>query len=119
MLGEEAACRYLKKKGWRMIAKNVRMGRDELDILAVSPDEQTLAIIEVRSTANEKRKPELTITKKKRTAMLRVAKKLLGLAKKHDCELRVDIVSVVLKAKNHHIVHFENAIPIGRPRKSL
>ncbi|HIO53070.1 MAG TPA: endonuclease, partial [Phycisphaerales bacterium] len=72
--GEKVAHSYLRKAGWRCIAKNVRFGKDELDILAMTPDERTLVIVEVRSTAIEHKKPEHTIDRAKRTTMLRIAK---------------------------------------------
>lgn len=111
--GERAARKYLKRKGWRLVATNLHLGHDELDILAVSRDETILAIIEVRSTVDARKKPERTITAKKRATMLRVARKLRGLAKKHDCELRVDIVAVQLADATPTIVHFEGVFPLG------
>jgi putative endonuclease len=45
--GEEAAARYIERLGWRVVARNVRVGRGELDIVAIDGDE--LVIVEVRS----------------------------------------------------------------------
>lgn len=90
-----------------MVAKNLHFGCDELDILAISPDEKVLAIVEVRSTMNESKMPERSISKKKRFAMLRVAKRLLATAKKHSCELRVDVIAVRLKDEKPSISHYE------------
>ena len=48
--GEEAACRYLTSLGWRVVARNVRIGRDEIDILALDAGPpKTLVLVEVRS----------------------------------------------------------------------
>ena len=48
--GEEAAARYLATLGWRVIARNVTVGRDEIDVLAVDPGPpKTLVVVEVRS----------------------------------------------------------------------
>ena len=48
--GEEAAARYLATLGWRVVARNVKVGRDEIDILAVDPGvPKTLVVVEVRS----------------------------------------------------------------------
>ncbi|MBQ3575222.1 MAG: YraN family protein, partial [Clostridia bacterium] len=33
-IGEQAACDYLSGRGWNIIARNVRMGRNEIDIIA-------------------------------------------------------------------------------------
>ena len=46
--GEAAA--YLESLGWRSIARNLRLDRDEIDILAVDPGPpRTLVVVEVRS----------------------------------------------------------------------
>ena len=36
--GERLARTYLKKRGWKILATNLRFGQDELDILALSSD---------------------------------------------------------------------------------
>jgi Holliday junction resolvase-like predicted endonuclease len=105
--GEATARRYLKRLGWRLIAKNLCFGNDELDILAVSPCEKILAIVEVRTTEDALKKPESTLTKKKRTAMLRVAKRLNSTAIKHSCELRVDLIAVRINGHKPTISHYE------------
>ncbi|MDR1915988.1 MAG: YraN family protein [Synergistaceae bacterium] len=46
-MGEEIASEYLKKLGWRILDRNIRIGRGELDIAAMDGDE--LVIVEVRS----------------------------------------------------------------------
>ena len=48
--GEEAAAAYLVALGWHVVARNVKVGRDEVDILAVEPGPpKTLVVVEVRS----------------------------------------------------------------------
>ncbi len=47
---EEAAVRHLFRLGWTILARNVRVGRSELDIVARDPSEPgVLVIMEVRS----------------------------------------------------------------------
>ena len=93
-----------------MVTKNLHLGHDELDILAMTPDEQTLVIVEVRSTMLASRNPERTITKKKRAAMLRVGQKLLGSANKHHCSLRVDVVATQLASSHPIFTHYEGVL---------
>ncbi len=114
--GEKLALRYLKKKGWRCVGKNIRIGNDELDILAVSSDDKTLAIVEVRSTTQNNRMPEHTIGWKKRSAMLRVAKQMKYEAAKNRCTLRVDVITVRLSGPEPIIEHFENVLPLSRAK---
>jgi putative endonuclease len=47
---EDAAAGYLRSQGWSIIGRNVRVGRDELDIVAIEPGQAAcLVIVEVRS----------------------------------------------------------------------
>lgn len=41
---------HLEELGWRVMARNVRLGRDEIDAIAVDPGPpRTLVVVEVRS----------------------------------------------------------------------
>ncbi|HJO15685.1 MAG TPA: YraN family protein [Phycisphaerales bacterium] len=53
--GERAVARYLRWRGWRVLARNHRVGHDELDVIAVHPTKRVLAIVEVKSTATKQR----------------------------------------------------------------
>lgn len=39
---------YLESLGWQILGRNVRVGRAELDILAIDPTPPTLVVVEVR-----------------------------------------------------------------------
>lgn len=45
--GEERAARYLKRRGYRVLERNLRAGRGEIDIVARKSD--LLAFVEVKS----------------------------------------------------------------------
>jgi putative endonuclease len=49
---EEVAAQYLTGLGWRILARNVRLGRDEVDLLAFEPAQPsrpaTVVVVEVR-----------------------------------------------------------------------
>ena len=67
--GEQAACEYLLKKGWKILDRNVRRGRGEIDIIARKW--KTIAFIEVkrRSSLNYGRPAEaVNAEKQKRIA---------------------------------------------------
>ena len=49
-LAEDAAAVHLAGLGWQVVARNLRSGRDEIDILAVDPGPpEQLVAVEVRS----------------------------------------------------------------------
>lgn len=48
--GEAAVAAYLAELGWTCVARNVMVGRDEIDLLCVDPGPpETLVSVEVRS----------------------------------------------------------------------
>jgi putative endonuclease len=50
---EEAAARYVARLGWAIVDRNVKVGRDEIDIVAVDPGPPAeLVCVEVRSASS-------------------------------------------------------------------
>ena len=70
---EAAAERYLADRGWHVLARHVRVGRDELDIVAVDPGPPaSLVIVEVRWRARRDfGLPEETVDGRKRARLHR------------------------------------------------
>lgn len=72
-LGENLACKFLKKKGYKIIERNHRQKWGELDIITIASD-KTLVFVEVKTmnilekNTNERLTPEdqLTFTKLKK-----------------------------------------------------
>lgn len=48
--GEDAACAHLVRKGWRIVERNLRRGRNEIDIIARRRG--VLAFIEVKTRSS-------------------------------------------------------------------
>ena len=110
--GEKIARAYLKNKGWKIISTNVRTGKGEIDVIALSPSQEILAVVEVRTTANIVGNPEATISQKKRRAMKLAAMRFKNEALKHNCELRIDVITVRLLASERKIRHYKGVIQI-------
>ena len=93
---EEAAARYLIKAGWRLLGRNVRVGRGELDIVARRGP--VLAIVEVKARrTNTCGAPEDAVGAAKRRQVARLAELWLAArpwALKGIDEVRFDIVAV-------------------------
>ena len=70
--GEDLAVQYLQQKGYRIIRRNYRIGRAEIDIIALDQDD--LVLIEVKSIRTNRFGPgEEHITSRKKTMLIRAA----------------------------------------------
>lgn len=93
---------HLRAAGWTILARNVRVGRHEVDLVAVDPGPpRTLAVVEVRWRADRSfGLPEETIDHRKRTRVRAAAHGLLDLGHLPDgralprLPLRFDLVVV-------------------------
>jgi putative endonuclease len=59
-----------------VLGRNVRLGHDEIDVVAFDPLDRVVAFVEVKTRARgERYRPELNMTSKKRSRMLRAARR--------------------------------------------
>ena len=99
---EDAVARALVAAGWTMLGRNVRVGRDELDIVAVDPvPPLALVVVEVRRRGRRDfGLAEETLDWRKRRALrramatLREAGRLPDGAPLPDHQWRFDLVAV-------------------------
>lgn len=109
--GEKVAARMLKKKGYRILGKRVRIGKhDELDIVARDRDE--LVFIEVKTRApSPTGRPMDAVDANKQRMLSRAAATYLGRLKAKPKCFRFDVVEIVgqLGDKNPKITHIESA----------
>jgi len=93
--GEEQAERFLKKLGWRILGRRVRVGRrDELDLIV--RDRDTLVFVEVRTRAGEDYgRPVDTIHRAKRAALSRAAIRYMTKLRAKPDFFRFDVVEVI------------------------
>ena len=72
--GEDAACAYLESKGYIIAARNVRLGRSEIDIVADIEAENATAIVEVKlRRAGTLKRPGAAVTKEKQAKIASAA----------------------------------------------
>ena len=109
--GEAAAAEFLEQKGWRIVERNWRAGRAEIDLIAWV-HEKLLVFVEVKTRSSADMGfggPEAAIDAKKQAMLLRAA----GLYMEsidYDWEIRFDVVAVILKRdKVLEIRHLEDA----------
>jgi len=107
--GEDAAVKYLKKQGLKILERNVRIPGGEIDIIA--RDRQFLVFVEVKtSTQTAFGNPENWVTPRKQKQLGRLAAAYLQRQKFEDQDCRFDVVGVRIFNGNKPVVtHLENA----------
>ncbi len=105
--GEERACAYLKKKGYKLLHKNWRKGVYELDCVCKQAD--TLVFVEVKTRKNRKfGNPSEFVDYRKQKTLMRAASEYLSQFDLWETPCRFDIVEVIVE-DNGEIIHMENA----------
>ncbi|MFB9120552.1 YraN family protein [Bergeyella porcorum] len=105
---EQCAVEYLESKGYRIVAKNFRYQKAEIDIIAEY--ENLLIIIEVKARANNLFiEPYEAVDKRKIKLIVSAADAFLR-ENPYENEVRFDIVSIIRGEGNQlKIQHIENA----------
>jgi putative endonuclease len=93
--GEAAAARWLRRRGYRILDRNVSCGDDELDIVALDPDGVTIAIVEVKTRASAHPPPEASVGRTKQYRLARCAAKLSQRRRYQRCPMRFDVIAVI------------------------
>jgi putative endonuclease len=90
---EEAAYRFLREQGYRMVARNYRRQFGEIDLIGW--DGEFLAFIEVKYRSGSSRGlPVEAVHQKKQRQICRLAREYRIRHKLHDINFRFDIVSI-------------------------
>ena len=116
-LGENLACEYLVKKGYKIIDCNFRQKWGELDIIAKAPD-KTLVFVEVKTLqqaqarqAEDSLQPEDQLTKSKLQKLKRTASLYAGHNSKlikDDKGWQIDLIALTIKEEKCVIRYYEN-----------
>lgn len=115
--GESLACRFLRRQGYTIVARQDRTRLGEIDIIAVQ--KRTIVFVEVKTrTAEEKGTPTEAVNTEKQERLTRAA---LSYMRHHDllgnCAARFDVIAIVWpngQAKPT-LTHIENAFePTGQ-----
>ena len=107
-LAEELAESFLVQKNYKILAKNFRYQKAEIDIIAEF--ENQIVIVEVKARATDAfMLPQEAINKKKIRLIVSAANEFLE-TNNIDLETRFDIISVLPNEKGKlEITHIENA----------
>lgn len=113
--GEKEAEKLLKKKGYVILARNWRKGRDEIDIICL--DKKAVVFVEVRT----RKKGALvsgydSIDQRKRAALKRVCRAYFAKMKPKPITLRFDVVEIEHEeGEIEDCRHFENVPLFDKP----
>jgi putative endonuclease len=104
--GENTACKYIKKNGYKLLEKNFRTKFGEIDLIGI--DKDTICFIEVKArSSSDYGSPQEFVTKRKQERLWKTASIYID---KNTPELenyRFDVISVDLE--NEEIQLFKNA----------
>jgi putative endonuclease len=106
--GERAAEKYLKRNGYRIVARNFRAAGAEIDIVAM--DGETLVFVEVKTRrSRDAGAPEEAVDERKQSRMRRAAEAFSARYRVGEKDLRFDIVAVDAAGKRMGIELLRNA----------
>ncbi|HEY7529310.1 MAG TPA: YraN family protein [Gemmatimonadota bacterium] len=106
--GEDAAARYLHSLGYRIRARNVRIGRAELDLVAVRGGGVVFCEVKTRRGAGMG-VPEEAVTHAKQRRIVRAAEGWLA-RRRWTGQVRFDVISITVEAGGRLALrHLEDA----------
>jgi putative endonuclease len=106
-LGEDYAVEYLQKKAYKILKRNWRFGKLEIDIIALDGD--TLVFVEVKTRSTDYLvEPELTLTLKQQRFLIRAANAFIDM-NSYDTEARFDLISIVVHPEGFELKHIDEA----------
>jgi putative endonuclease len=107
--GERAAARYLKRRGYKILARGDRLAPGELDLVAL--DRKTIVFVEVKTRRSaEAGHPAEAVSPAKQRRLTRLGVTFLKRYGLLEHSARFDVVAVIWpEAERPTIEHFENA----------
>lgn len=108
--GEQAAVKALKKKHYRVMARNLRNRFGEIDIVALTPDRKTVVIIEVKTAEAPNALPEARVDHHKQRRLTALAAQAVRRYKLQNKPIRFDVIAVNLPPDAEPLIrHYEAA----------
>ena len=116
-LGEKAALKQLKAKGYKPLVENYRGKHGEIDL--VMRDGECLVFIEVKTRSSEEwTRPSRAVDQGKRMRLTKTALQYLREINRPKIAVRFDIVEVLVDGDAiREIRHLENAFPMEKGRR--
>jgi putative endonuclease len=108
-IGEKKIQDFLTKKGFIILEKNYRFGKKEIDIIALSP-ENDLVFVEVKyRKTNFDESPAFSVNKKKQHNIISVAHHYIQTSNVRFRDIRFDIATIIDLGHTVKLNYLENA----------
>lgn len=106
--GERLVERFLRKRGYKVLARNYRCPRGEIDLITL--DGQTVVFVEVKTRQNTSlAEPEESVRLGKQRRLTQIARHWLKQHGGRDRRCRFDVVAVKLGPGEPVLRHFHDA----------
>lgn len=108
--GESMVVAQLEAQGWKIITRNFRRLKVEIDIIAIDNDYNELVFIEVktRKRLHKDTPPEISVTPNKIKNLTKCAEAFLAEFPQFDMPVRFDVFALTL-LPNLEIKHWQDA----------
>jgi len=112
--GEDLAAKWLEERGYRILDRNYRFGREEIDLVCFQPNEANdggqIVVVEVKARSGTGYgAPEASVDHAKQKAILRVTEAYLHERRLMPSPVRFDVIAIVFGAGEPEVEHFEYA----------
>ena len=108
-LGERVAAQWLEQHGYRVIARNVRADRVELDLIATQG--RTVVIVEVKTRASQRHgSPAEAVDSRKQARLARgAAVWIRAQPRLRRCRVRFDVIACTVRGGEWTVEHWPDA----------
>jgi len=95
--GEQLAVDYLVQKGYRIVERNYRFQRNEIDIIALNRN--IFCFVEVKTRlSSAKGHPAEAVTPQKQREIVKAAQAFLALSGDMETDCRFDVVAILVQS---------------------
>lgn len=105
--GEDKASIFLSDAGYKILVRNYRFKRSEIDLICKHEGIMIFVEVKLRSS-NAYGEPESFVTENQQTSIIRAAEHFIDEAQWQG-EIRFDVISILQKGERIELVHFKDA----------
>ena len=106
-LGEEIACREIRKRGYRIIERNYKSRLGEIDLIAMDGD--VLVFIEIKTRRSSIDYAKEAIDKRKRKRLSKLALAYIKAKRYDNIKVRFDVIAISIKNNKPYIEVIKDA----------